>query len=1508
MKGSLNTLAEVLESLHGAQSGITFIEGEKDESFLPYAGLYHSAKCLLFDLREYGLKPGDELVFQFQSNKKFIISFWACILGKIIPVPLTLSVSDASKFINVWKVLKNPYVITDSPDFKRMVTAREHTAPTADMQSRTIFFDDLQSSIEAAAPGDIKPGDIAFIQFSSGSTGNPKGVVNTHFSLLDNIRALIQAGEASRQDRFLSWMPLTHDMGLIGFHLTPLFNHCSQFLLPTPLFVRRPALWMSKTSEHKITILGSPNFGYFHFLTNVNETAITHCRFDSVRFILNGAEPISAKLCREFTGRLSKYGMDKNAIRPTYGLAEATLGVTMAPLRENIEYHLHRDHLGIGSAIRFVDADDENTAAFVDVGMSIGPRVKIVDSSGNQLPEQTIGHIKLKGGSITPGYYNNPAETSRVISKDGWLDTGDLGFMINHRLVITGRAKDLIIVGGTNYYPHDIERALDDIRGLEINRTAAASTWDNNLGREAVILFVRHNIIKNDFSRFISLKNEVTERLFNKMGLKVDLVIPVKRMPKTTSGKLQRFKLVQEYRKGKYLRVIEEIKKAEQRFLPIEPTTPTFDDEEKSREIQSFLVEKASRLLETREIDLNRGLMDMGFTSLKAVRYQEMINSHFNVNLPISSIFDYPTIPAISKLILKEIKGDKSLKHDRLEELNAPRPSIIEPIAVIGIGCRFPGGADTPDKFWELLKNGVNALTEIPKERMNVEDFYSEDQEEEGKMYTKYGSFIEDVDTFDSHFFDITPREAENMDPQQQILLEVCYQSLENAGISIEKLNNSTTGVFIGISNDDYARANASNYDYNRINQYTFTGSSFSTASGRISYFFGFQGPNYVVNTACSSSLAAVHNAVQSLKSGESDVALAGGINLILSPDAFIASCRLTALSKSDRTRPFDNNADGYIRGEGCGIIVLKRFSDAVKDNDNILAVIKGSAVNHDGKSSGLTVPNGLAQEKVIKQALANARIFPYQVDYIEAHGSGTLIGDPQEVQSLSSVFSTDRENKLTIGSVKSNIGHLEAAAGIAGLIKTILALKHKKIPENLNFRIPNRHIPWDKIQITVANRLTDWNVNGKPRTAGVSSFGLSGTNVHVILQESPDLPDSQPDNGTSAYIVNISAKTDGALQKLAESYTAFLEESSPYRLRDISYTSIISRGDLHKRISITGNSKQEIQTILSGYLNEKTNKNLHKIPTWKPESKKIAFLFPGEGNDLDNAARSAIDLYETVPVFRNEMDRCDKIINTYRHESLLEILKNQNTVERLNQPVWAHSFLFSIEYALAKMWIWFGVMPSIVMGTGIGEYSAACTAGILDVETALRLIPGNSQPTPASPAAKAEFQNPAIPFISTAYGREISGDELTRPQYWENDFIRSSHLKDALNTIKQKGVQIFLEMGSNSTSTNPGELWIASLNKNENPWRQILNSMGELYVNEIDVDWEKTALVIDGKKIVLPNYPFERKRFTTDHKSTHEKNKYTITSLKNMENGSDDLMEIIERQFKIMEKQLELL
>jgi acyl-CoA synthetase (AMP-forming)/AMP-acid ligase II/3-oxoacyl-(acyl-carrier-protein) synthase len=1104
---SFKTLAEAFiwhADKQTRQIGITFIEGEQKEEFLSYYDLCNQAKSVLLNLQRNGLKPGDELVLQFQSNKNFIVTFWACILGGIIPVPITFNRTGELKCLKVWEFLKNPYLVTDYPGFNQLLASLGDAAAPLEIEQRLIFFDHLRGSEAGGSLSSCKPGDIAFIQFSSGSTGNPKGVIDTHQALLTNLRDTTAVMQVSTNDRFLSWMPLTHDLGLIFFHMLPLVNNNPQYLLPPSLFIRRPSLWMLKTSHHKASILSSPNFGYRHFLNNFREETFSNCNLESVRFIINGAEPISAKLCKEFSRKLTRYGLHKNAIRPGYGLAEAALAVTFSSQKEEIvEYHLHRDYLDIGDKIRFVDPEDKSAVSFVAVGTPVGITVKITDNYNHPLPDQTVGYIKLKGPSITPGYYNNPGETAKTIDNQGWLNTGDLGLISNGQLVITGRAKELIIIGGINYYPHDIERNLENIPGFETNKIAAAGMFNETLGREELLLFVRFKKNKKQGWRlFLPKIKQAKEQVLQKIGLIPDQVIPVNKIPKTTSGKLQRFKLAQEYREGVYNSIIAEIKQLEQELPGDKPS-----------EIQPFLIKTAKQLLDRDNIDINHGLMDQGFTSMHALQFQEAVNKHFNLNLPISLIFDFPTINHIAELISNQLEenigpmGPIGPIAPIGPILSRHKDSLHEPIAVIGIGCRFPPDADTPGKFWQMLEKGANAVTEIPARRWNYKDFYSEDADEPGKMYTRYGAFLKDLEKFDHAFFSITPREAEHMDPHQRILLEVCCQALENAGVDFPGLNHSNTGVFIGISPADCARASVSHHDYRKINQYTFTGSAPSTAVGRISYVFGLQGPTYAIDTACSSSLAAVHAAVQSLSSKESDMALAGGINLMLSPEAFIASCKLTALSKSHQAKPFDNDADGYIRGEGCGVIVLKRLSDAQKNKDNILAVIKGSAVNHDGKSSGFTAPNGLAQQKVISTALANANISPLEVDYIEAHGSGTRIGDPQEVNALASIFSQKRKHKLVIGSVKSNIGHLEAAAGIAGLIKTILALEHKKIPASLHFVTPNQHIPWNNIPITVANQLTHWKVKNKPRIAGVSSFGLSGTNAHVIVEEAPTLP-----------------------------------------------------------------------------------------------------------------------------------------------------------------------------------------------------------------------------------------------------------------------------------------------------------------------------------------------------------------------------------------------------------------
>ena len=473
----------------------------------------------------------------------------------------------------------------------------------------------------------------------------------------------------------------------------------------------------------------------------------------------------------------------------------------------------------------------------------------------------------------------------------------------------------------------------------------------------------------------------------------------------------------------------------------------------------------------------------------------------------------------------------QALKQARTQ-IEAAEQKKREPIAIIGIGCRFPGGVNDTQTFWHLLQNGVDAIDKIPPQRWNVEHYYHPDPNTPGKMYTRYGGFLDEVDSFDCQFFGISPREAVNMDPQQRLLLEVSWEALENAGIAPERLQGSKTGVFMGIGFEDYSLFHLNSGDSTWINAYNSLGNTRSIASGRLSYVLGLQGPNLFLDTSCSSSSLGVHLACQSLRSGESDLALAGGVSLILSPEPTIAFCKLKALSTDGRCKTFDAAADGYTRGEGCGIVVLKRLSDAVADGDQILALIKGSAVNHDGKSNGLTAPNGSAQESLIRQALENAKVEPSQIQYVEAHGTGTPLGDPIEVLALNKVLAQGRseDEPLKIGSVKTNFGHLEPAAGIASLIKVVLSLQHQQIPPHLHFKNPNPYIPWAKLPIVVPTELTPWDSKTGKRLAGVSSFGMSGTNVHLILEEAPKQATqvkSWDSNEHPLHILSLSATTE---------------------------------------------------------------------------------------------------------------------------------------------------------------------------------------------------------------------------------------------------------------------------------------------------------------------------------------------------------------------------------------------
>jgi 3-oxoacyl-[acyl-carrier-protein] synthase II len=511
-----------------------------------------------------------------------------------------------------------------------------------------------------------------------------------------------------------------------------------------------------------------------------------------------------------------------------------------------------------------------------------------------------------------------------------------------------------------------------------------------------------------------------------------------------------------------------------------------------------------------------------------------------------------------------------------------------EPIAIVGIGCRLPG-AESPAAFWQLLHSGGNAITEIPADRWDVDHYYSADPNAAGSMTSRHGGFVPHLYDFDAAFFRIAPREAVSLDPQQRLLLEVSWEALEQGGFAPDRLAQSPTGVFVGICSIDYWQRLLAR-DRSEIDAYLTTGNTHSTASGRLSHLLGFTGPSLSIDTACSSSLVAVHLACQSLRQQECDLALAAGVNRILSPESTINFSKARMLSPNGRCSSFDAAANGFVRAEGCGVVLLKRLRDAIAQGDSILATILGSAVNHDGRSSGLTVPNGPAQQAVIRQALQRSRIAPAQISYVEAHGTGTALGDPIEANALGEVFA-DRPSTapLLIGSVKTNIGHTEAAAGMAGLIKVVLALQHGEIPANLHFHSPNPHIDWQALPLNVPTQPVPWKVGDQLRVAGVSAFGFNGSNAHVVVAEAQtpgtkEQGERERNDDRPLHILTLSARTEGALQQLAERYHQYLEANPTVKLADVCFTANTGRSQFNYRLAIVAATAIDLQQKLAQF------------------------------------------------------------------------------------------------------------------------------------------------------------------------------------------------------------------------------------------------------------------------------------------------------------------------------------
>ncbi|MDC0708165.1 type I polyketide synthase [Stigmatella sp. ncwal1] len=642
--------------------------------------------------------------------------------------------------------------------------------------------------------------------------------------------------------------------------------------------------------------------------------------------------------------------------------------------------------------------------------------------------------------------------------------------------------------------------------------------------------------------------------------------------------------------------------------------------------------------------------------------------------------------------------------------------ALSEPIAIVGMAHRFPGGGDTPEAFWELLRNGKDAISTIPSSRWNIDDYYDPTPGTPGKMYTRHGAFIQGVEDFDPGFFGISPREAARMDPHQRLLLEVTWEALERAGIAATGLKGSSTGVFVGMMNEDFSHLMN---DATQIDLHTASGSGLSVAAGRLAYILGLQGPTMAVDAACSSSLVTVHLACQSLRTYECDLALAGGISLILSPLTAVVNCAMRMLSQKGRCSTFDAAADGFVRGEGCGMLVLKRLSDAIADRDPILALIRGSATNHSGQSSGLTVPNGNALAKVMRAALRAGGVEPGQLSYLEAHGTGTAIGDPIEMEALGRVYGQERprEDPIVVGSVKTNIGHTEGAAGVAGIIKVVLALQNEEIPAHLNLETPNPNIRWDELPVTVPKGRVAWPRGQKRRIAGVTAFGFNGTNAHVLIEEAPagELPSAS--STPSAQVLVLSAKTPPALRELAQQYVNGFASGAlrhaPFP--DICFTASTGRVAFPHRVAVVASGHEEASRRLSGFLRDEETPGV-RSGSGRQRSR-IAFLFGGQGTERAGWGRQ---LFESEPIFRDAVLKCERALACPLVPALFP---QEGKASAPLAPSVALPGLLALQCGLVHLWKGWGIEPSAVLGSGTGEYAAACAAGVFSWEEGVKLV-----------------------------------------------------------------------------------------------------------------------------------------------------------------------------------------
>jgi acyl transferase domain-containing protein/acyl-CoA synthetase (AMP-forming)/AMP-acid ligase II/surfactin synthase thioesterase subunit len=1447
---TLLDLVQLRAAQSAAHTAFIFPEGTggEEETRLTYAELAHASRSVAAGL-QLRTRPGSRVLLLPAFPAGFIPAFYGCIAAGALPVPLPppRHAGDAQRLERLFRVLHETdatAIVADAP-VRALLAEHAHTLPP------------LLDPGELAAAGpdgwtrpEPDPRDAAYLQFTSGSTAVPRGVVVTHAGALANSALIARAFGHGPESVGFSWLPLYHDMGLLGHGVQMPFAGATSVIASPQWFLRDPLRWPAAISRYGATTSGAPPFAYGLAARRLGRGRAVEMDLSRWMVAYVGAEPVPPRVLEAFSRAFEPFGFTRAAWLPCYGLAEATLLV--AGTRS-----------GDGWRARRVDAaalaagqvrEPENGTARVLVGQAcLGPEaeVRILEpGTGRPCPEDRVGEICVAGPGVAAGYWNAPQATAETFARDAagapLLRTGDLGFVHDGHLYVSGRARDLVIVRGENHYPEDLEHTAGCSHPALEQLPAAAFSVPGPDGEDAVVVQEARRTAEGGALR--EAAEAVRAAVSRRHGLRAAAVVIVASgdLPRTTSGKVSRHEAR-----------------------------------------AAFLAGALQPLAELRD----------------------------------------PAAP-------EEFAPDK------------------DAVAVIGMACRFAGGADDPEALWSLLVEGRDATCDVPPDRWDVDRFYHPRAAVPGRMNTRRGGFAHGVDRFDAGFFGIAPHEAVEMDPQQRLLLEVAWRAFESAGIPAERLAGSDTGVFVGISNNDYLhlkiRAGAG---LEHFNAYSGLGNANSVAANRLSYHFDLRGPSFAVDTACSSSLTALHLAAESLRRGEASLALAGGVNLVLAPGATVTLSQFGMLAPDGHCKVFDASADGYVRSEGCGLVVLKGLADAVRDGDRVLAVVRGSALGQDGRSHGMTAPNGQAQRRVVERALAAARVEPGEVTLVEAHGTGTPLGDPVEVEQLRAVYGAESgSGPCLLGSVKASLGHLESAAGIASVLKVLLALRHGQVPPQLHLRTLNPRISLDGSRLRIPVRPEAWRADGRPRLAAVSSFGFGGALAHLLLQEAPPPPDRPAAAGNPVHLFVLSARGAGALREQARDWAAWLGASADGTVGELAWTRAERRSHLPHRASFVAASRAGLRQALREFAEG------GEPGSPAAGAPRVAFLLTGQGAQYAGMARA---LYEMLPVFREAFDRCAAVVDADREggPALREVVFAADAGggllfdTRYTQPA-----LFAVEYAMARLWMHWGVAPHALLGHSVGEYAAAVLAGCCTPEDGMRLVGARARLMGALPrdgamaavfaaesevravlaehapdlsvaavngprnvvvsgraeavdaalaafgargvscsrvrvshafhsdrmdpvldafeaaAAAIPWSAPRLPWVSNLTGRVMEG--APDAAYWRRHLRETVRFREGVDHLAGMGTDVFLEVGPGATLASlaaavlpaSDAAFLRSLDRECFDRETALRTLGQLYQRGQPVRWE--ALFAPGDRRFVPDtpvHPFHRQRYWLD-------------------------------------------